>query len=265
MSQKPSVAQSPHTVPWALTPDNRKGSRRKPPRPRRSRYRRVGRPRAPHGGRPRGQEFRARLRRASLGPRRDYEATALAVPVDALAEPEPVNVRQISIGAAQVLDAVRPRDWIAVQSGIEAVRAAETAVNRDQPTLLAAEMTTALDRLGASAADLDAAAVSLAAIEAARIALDVALRYRPQPEVDLERFDLWARQLIVDSAAGDVDAVAGDVATLTWIRDRLALDTAGAQTIGDRLQFLEAAADAEDTEAVAAASEQLREFVAELH
>jgi hypothetical protein len=42
------------------------------------------------------------------------------------------------------------------------------------------------------------------------------------PGVDRPRFELWARRLLVDAAVGDVAGVARDLATLEWMRDRIA-------------------------------------------
>jgi hypothetical protein len=57
---------------------------------------------------------------------------------------------------------------------------------------------------------------------AADAKLDRQLRYRPPHEVDRRRFANWARRAGDDARAGRRAALRGDVATLTWIRDRFA-------------------------------------------
>jgi hypothetical protein len=97
----------------------------------------------------------------------------------------------------------------------------DTFQTSDVPRLLDAQMREALDSLGAAAAAREVADVRQAAIDVAQAGLDLQLRYRPTAEVDRDRLGLWRRQLAVDRAAGDPDAVAGDVATLKAIRDRI--------------------------------------------
>jgi hypothetical protein len=59
-----------------------------------------------------------------------------------------------------------------------------------------------------------------AAIDVAQAALDLQLRYRPPAEIDLARFELWARQLTVDARVRDLGGVSGDLATMEWTLDR---------------------------------------------
>jgi len=75
-------------------------------------------------------------------------------------------------------------------------------------------------------------------------ALDLKLRFRPPAEIDRARFDRWARRVGVDARRSHHAAVAGDVATLEWIRDRIAhtLDTVSVTRIDTRLQQLRAGA-----------------------
>ncbi len=87
--------------------------------------------------------------------------------------------------------------------------------------------------------------VAQKAIDVAQSVLDLELRYRPTAEVDVERFHLWTQQLRVDAAADDLAGVTGAVATLEWIRDRIAhtLTAAGRQEIDSRLRALRVASD----------------------
>ena len=83
-------------------------------------------------------------------------------------------------------------------------------------------MDRALKTLGGAIDAHDRDAAGTAAIDVAQSTLDLELRYRPQTEIDLARFELWARQVQVHGAAGDMGGVNGDVATMDWVRDRFA-------------------------------------------
>ena len=73
-------------------------------------------------------------------------------------------------------------------------------------------------------------------------ALDLQLQYRPPAEIDRERFELWTRRARRDADARRRAALRGDVATLTWIRDRIAasLDVLDRVRLDRRLGELEA-------------------------
>lgn len=201
--------------------------------------------------------------RSGLG--EDYEANALAVPVDALSEPLPAELSKLLSVAVRVMEAIRVRDWGTASAGVDDLGAAHDALQkRELPKQLDAEMTDALDVLAKAVKTRDTRAAPLAALNVALAAADLELRYRPPIEVDLMRIDLWARQLVVDAEAGEKGAVAGDVATLGWLRDRIALDGADAKHIDGQLRYLVAAADAKDMESAANAAERLRKTVAGL-
>lgn len=199
--------------------------------------------------------------RSGLG--EDYEATALAVPADALMEPVPVVLTQLSTGAVQLLDGIDSKDWQVASASTKALQAAYEAYRKLQPPArLSEDLAQALEALAKAAKGPSVHRASLAAIRVARIAAELTLRYCPPSEIDLVRLDLWARQLTADAAAGDEDAVAGDVATLRWLRDRVVLTGADREAVDDRLRFLAAAAEAGNTDAAANAAKRLRETIA---
>jgi hypothetical protein len=201
--------------------------------------------------------------RSGLG--EDYEANALAVPVDAVSEPLPAELPKLLSVAVRVMEAVRVKDWGTVSAGIDDLRVAHDAhQKRKPPKELDTQMTDALDVLAKAVTARDARAAPLAALNVALAAADLELRYRPPVEVDLIRIDLWARQLVVDAEAGEKGAVAGDVATLGWLRERIALDGDDAKGIDDQLRYLVAATDAKDMDLAANAAERLRKTVAGL-
>jgi hypothetical protein len=153
----------------------------------------------------------------------DVEALALAAPTDALPEPPPAELRALDRGAAEALDAAGARDWKAASASAEELSAAWRAHRAGEvPPRLVAPMVRALDGLDVAIADRDRAMAGTAAIDVAQAALDLELQYRPPAEIDLARFELWARQVLVDAQAGDLTGVSGDVAALEWVRDRFA-------------------------------------------
>jgi hypothetical protein len=128
----------------------------------------------------------------------DLEAVALAVPTDALGGPPPPELTALTAGDRASFDAVGARRWAAVASWVDAMAAAwKSAGGSGVPRLLAGQMTRALDTLiGASPPR------------------DLQFRHRPPAQVDPDRMGLWTRQVLVDAAAKDRGAVAGDAATL---------------------------------------------------
>jgi len=148
---------------------------------------------------------------------------ALAVPTDALGGPVPPELEALSTGANDLLDPALSGDWKPAAAAEQVVvRAWDEYQKGEVPPRLAAEMDRALKALGAAIGAHDRDAAGTAAIDVAQSTLDLELRYRPQTEIDFARFELWARQIQVDGAAGDMGGVNGDVATLDRVRDRFA-------------------------------------------
>jgi hypothetical protein len=162
----------------------------------------------------------------------DLEAIALAVPTDALPGRVPDDLTAMGGGALRAFDLAGSRAWARVAGERAAIRAAWSTVReRPVPEPLAPLMAGALRRLDRAIAARSVPRTRGAAIEIARLADDLGLRHRPQPEVDLARFDLWAAQVLVDAAARDTTGVRADVFALDYTRDRF-LHTLDATTAG---------------------------------
>ena len=103
-----------------------------------------------------------------------------------------------------------------------------------------------------------------AALEVARLTLDLELRYRRPAEIDLARFDLWLAQLELDAAATDGALVNGDYFALDYVRDRIlhVLDPAEVASINLALEELLGAVGDEDFAAVSEIAAGLRETLA---
>ncbi|HVF08013.1 MAG TPA: hypothetical protein VNC60_05495 [Actinomycetota bacterium] len=92
---------------------------------------------------------------------------------------------------------------------------------RAVPALLDAQMTERLHLLDTAIERRRVAKVRQATIDAGHTALDLQMQFRGRSGVDRDRLRLWRLQLAVDRAARDAGAVAGDLATIEAIQDRL--------------------------------------------
>lgn len=194
----------------------------------------------------------------------DVEALALAVPTDAASGPQPAELTTLSNGALDTFDATHSGDWKAASSTVEKMSAAwETYRAGEVPRLIEPRMTDALAALARAVDARDATQAQQAAIDTAQSSLDLQLRYRPQVDIDLARFDLWAAQLTLDASAGDAGAVGGDVFTIGYIRDRIlnTLDGTDRFRVDTEVQKLQVAAADHDLAAATDAAKRLRDIL----
>jgi hypothetical protein len=177
----------------------------------------------------------------------DLEALALAVPANALRGPEPTALPAALTAAEGLLEAARVRDWKVVALTRARLQAAwDRLATGSQPPMIAARVRTILDTLRRAVRRRDVHATEHAALDAAMAILDIRLRYVPPPAVNVERLHLWTQRLRVDADVRDAAAVAGDIATIEWIRDRIAhsLGGPGSAELDHRLAALRVASDA---------------------
>jgi hypothetical protein len=145
----------------------------------------------------------------------ELEALALAVPTDALNGPPPPELFDLSASADAAFAAVHSQDWRSAATALGDANAAWDAYRAGRvPPRLAAEMNNGLGTLAAGIRTREETEAGNAAIDVAQSTLDLRLRYQPQTEIDQARYELWARQIEVDAAAGDLGGVTGDVETL---------------------------------------------------
>jgi len=149
------------------------------------------------------------------------EAMALAVPTDALEGPVPDELRAIQPGAVDVLHSVASGMWTAASSEVSRLRAGWNRYRKADtaPLRLRGPMDRALSLL-TNAVDARANAASSRSIDVAQAALDLELPFRSPIEVDITRFEMWVRQLVLDARAGHGGAASGDMAALEVTRDR---------------------------------------------
>jgi hypothetical protein len=195
----------------------------------------------------------------------DFEANALAVPADALAAATPAELTTLSSDADHLVDTARSGDWNAASATVKRMISTWTTFRAGGvPERLGAQMSQALHALATAVGARNSQEAQQAALEVADASLDLQLRYRPAVQINLARFQLWARQLMVDAAANNAGAVHGDVTTLAWIRDRVALDSADGNGINDQLRYLRSVADAHEFEVAMVQAARLRETLAGL-
>jgi hypothetical protein len=200
------------------------------------------------------------------------EGMAVAVPVDAVSGGVPAELTTIYDSSLAIVDAAGGADWGTVASHHTSL--VDTwdayAASHDVPPRLADQMDRALDALAGdglvpAADDQNVEGTENAALDVAVAALDLQLQYSAPPAIDRERFEVWARQLVVD--ANRLEAVpgfvAGDVATLEWVLPRFAptLDEATRADIEAQLADLRVAADDEDVAAAAELAPRLVETI----
>ena len=153
----------------------------------------------------------------------EVEAMALAVPTDALDGPPPSELADLSAAASDALAATNAGDWSAAADGEKSANQGWDGYSPSQlPPRLAHDMDRALSALAEGIDARDRQLAGTGAIDVAQAALDLQLRYSPPAEIDLARFELWARQILVDAAANDAGGARSAVSTMEWVRDRFA-------------------------------------------
>ncbi len=190
----------------------------------------------------------------------EFVQMALAVPTDAIPGPPPAELKAVSTGSVSLFDAAGKKDWTAAETAMETVNSAwHTYTAGEVPKLLGAQTGGALKALSGAVGARNAAGTRRAAVNLARAALDLELRYRPPAEVDRDRLAAWARQAQVDSEAGDGKGLTGDVAILETIRNRMThiLEAPVAGHLEQLLVALRGAARGKDRAAVASNTQAL--------
>ena len=195
----------------------------------------------------------------------DVEALALAVPTDAATEPLPAELTTMSTGALDVFDAAAAGDWTGADESSSDVRSAWDAYRAggDVPRLIEPRVDAAVRALDAAVAGRGARQARAAAIEAARLSLDLQLRYRRGAEGPLARPDLWAAQLRAHAEAGDLDAVSADSFAMDYVRDRLlaALDRQQLLRVNIELGAIQVAVIDREIDTAAEAARRLRDEI----
>lgn len=148
---------------------------------------------------------------------------ALAVPIDALSGPQPAELRTLASGTSRFLNSRLGSDWTSALKSLRAVTGTWDAYRGtgEVPPYLEAGITGGLEELEKAIRAEKSGQTRQSAINLSHALLDLQLRYRPFPKVDLDRLELWARQLTLDASANDKAGMAGDVAMIETIWNRV--------------------------------------------
>jgi len=179
----------------------------------------------------------------------DLEQASLAVPTDVRQGPQPAELTALHAAVRTTFNRVGRNDWSGANAASASLRKSWDAYRADGvPAILDKQMSRDIQTLDAAVAARKPTEAHAAVLRVAQNDLDLDLRRRPVAEVDLARLRLWTRQVQVDAAANDPGAVAGDVATLELVRDRVrhTLDPATAARLDAQLRDLRTAADHKD-------------------
>jgi hypothetical protein len=194
----------------------------------------------------------------------DVEALALAVPTDAVPGPPPAELRRLLRSSTAAFSAAGAGRWSAAAAALRRMTSDWKAHRRrGVPPRLIAPLSRALAALGRAVKSRARQPARHAALDANLAVLDLQLRFRPPAEIDRARAELWARQVIVDAADRNRSAMSGDVATLEWIRDRLAgaLDKVTLTRLDSRLEDLRAHVTDGDLRAASRTAAALRRLL----
>jgi hypothetical protein len=194
----------------------------------------------------------------------DVEALAMAVPTDAIEGQVPADLATLSEEAMSAVEATRSGGWADASAASASISDAWQSYRTGEvPRLIDALMTDAIAALGTAVEARDPGAAGKA-IQVARLALDLQLRYRPVVEVDLDRLDLWAAELIMDVAAEDEAAFRADAFAMDYVRDRIvhALSDADRATVNIELGEIQVAVADGEMQAGAEAAGRLRDALA---
>ncbi len=198
----------------------------------------------------------------------DIEALALAVPTDVRGGREPASLRTVSATSLRGYEQALAGSWPAARATVRSLNDAWRSHRRagTVPSRLDEPVTVALGALARAVDGRKRIAAAGAALRLREAALDLELQYRPVAAIDLARFDLWLRQVVVDARRDDAGAVSGDIATLEWIRDRVVrvLGPVGVTRVDTLLRGLRSSSDDGELEAASARATALRKVVAGL-
>jgi hypothetical protein len=196
------------------------------------------------------------------------EAMAVAAPTDAASGPMPTALQALLSEVDAAYRASMSGNW----SGASVAARATTAAGRrylnsgDAPLRLEPPAKRALAKLSRAVAAHDRPESTNAAIDVARVALDLELRYTRPAEIDRARFALWARQIVVDAKSHDLGGVRGDLATMELVRDRFAdgLDCVARSRINASLLALRDSVQNKDLRGASSEATELRGVTAKL-
>jgi hypothetical protein len=161
----------------------------------------------------------------------------------------PPAVAALADAAIAAFDAARDEDIDAARGHAADAQAAHADLGTDDvAALIRPVLADTLTALGDAAESRDASAIMQAAVNVARLAGDLQLRWLAVSDVDRSRIARWADQLVIDASAEDLGAVRGDLFALDYTRERVVgfLDATSQTALDSAMEELHVASEAED-------------------
>ena len=197
----------------------------------------------------------------------EVEGLAMAIPTDTASGSQPDALTSAAASASAAVQAALDGDLSQVEQLTSDLESARGELGDTEiPALLGPLLSDAIDRLSAAASDGDQDATTQAAIDVARLVNDLTLRYRPTPEVDLDRVGLWGAQLTLDAGAEDLDRVRSDNFAVDYARERIVGGVSDeiVNELNATLEELQVAIDDEDFAAMAEAAQPILDLAGDI-
>ena len=198
----------------------------------------------------------------------EVEAMAVATPTNALPGGSPVEIRRILTAAWGTLEYARAGDWRFARASSRRIDAQLALVDKGaQPLRVMRLLHQAAARLRVAVRAKRAVVAQRATVAVAQSAIDLEARYLDPGDVEVSRFHLHSQLVRLDAATRDAAAVAGEVAVLEWIRDRIRadLDAEALADLDQGLADLRGAVSSGDLAAAADHAARLASQVRNLH
>ena len=120
------------------------------------------------------------------------------------------------------LEYARAEDWPLARASVQRVEDQVALIDKtQQPPRVTRVLHRATNQLEAAVQAKRSVAAQRATVDVAQSGIDLEARYLAPVDIEVARFHLHTQKLRVDAAVGDAAGVAGEVAALGWIRDRI--------------------------------------------
>ena len=152
----------------------------------------------------------------------EYVTVALGLPIDAAEGEAPAELSTLAHVAATIVAETPEEDWEAIEANAALLRTVWAVYRAGEvPPVLALQMDDAVEELLSAAENEDPEETRQAALDVARATLDLQLPYVGSLQADLGVLRIWIAQLGHDADADDGGGVAGDIAVMEAVWDRI--------------------------------------------
>jgi hypothetical protein len=197
----------------------------------------------------------------------EVEALAMAIPTDTASGSQPDALASAAESATTAVQAALDGDLSRVEQLASDLDSAMSDLGEAEiPALLRPLLADGIDSLSTAASDGEQAAATRAAIDVARLVNDLTLRYRPIPEVNLDRIGLWGAQLILHAGAENLEGIRSDNFAVDYARERIVggVPDEIVNELNTNLEELQLAIDDEDFAAIAETAQAIRDLAGDI-